>query len=317
MKKRGMAGALSLMLLLAGCGAGEKTAQGTYATVNGVEITNADYEKNLDLYTKMLIARYQVKSTVENLLIHDAVVRQELEKNKIEVTQDRLDADVQEAIKNLGGDAAFQQLLKDLDITEAQYRESLRHETNYKVLLDWYIEQHPASDTEMKDFYEKNKDALEKVTVSHILVASEEEAQKVKERLEAGEKFEDLAKELSTDPGSAANGGSMQETSPSTYVSEFAQALTKLEVGQISDPVKTEFGYHIIRLDGRKASYEDFRDEISKQLATSGFNAYLNELMTGAAVEKPGEEVKVEEQSSAPAADSTSQSSEAESSTNK
>lgn len=317
MKKRGMAGALGLMLLLAGCGAEGKTAQGTYATVNGMEITNADYEKHLDLYTKMLSARYQVKSTVGNLLIHDAVVRQELDKNKIEVTKDRLDADVQEAIKNMGGDVAFQNLLKELDITEEQYRESRRHETNYKVLLDWYIEQHPASDVEMKEFFEKNKAALEKVTASHILVANEEEAKKVKERLDAGEKFEALAKELSTDPGSAANGGSMRETSPSTYVPEFAQALAKLEVGQISEPVKTEFGYHIIRLDGRKASYEDVKQEINRQLGTNSFSAYLNELTAAAAIKKSGEEVKVEEQSSAPAADSTSQSSEAEHSSDK
>lgn len=81
---------------------------------------------------------------------------------------------------------------------------------------------------------------------SHILLPTVEDSEVVLERLDAGETFEDLAIELSTDPGSGANGGSLGCAAPSQYVPEFSLALVALEVGQVSEPVESQFGSHLI-----------------------------------------------------------------------
>lgn len=85
--------------------------------------------------------------------------------------------------------------------------------------------------------------------VSHILVDTEAEALDVLARLDAGEDFAALATELSTDPGSGAQGGDLGCVPPTQWVPEFAEALLALEVGEISDPVASQFGAHVIRRD--------------------------------------------------------------------
>lgn len=102
----------------------------------------------------------------------------------------------------------------------------------------------------------------------HILVDKEEEAKAVIEKLKAGAKFEDLAKELSKDPGSAENGGDLDWAAPGSYVAEFSQAMTKLEKGQYTQvPVKSQFGYHIIQLEDTRETqgvppFEEIKDQL-------------------------------------------------------
>ncbi len=92
-----------------------------------------------------------------------------------------------------------------------------------------------------------------RANVAHILVATEEEANQVLARLDKGEKFEDLARELSTDPGSAENGGVYENVEPGAFVAEFDKAMFEdLQPGETTKtPVQTQFGYHIIRLISR------------------------------------------------------------------
>lgn len=116
------------------------------------------------------------------------------------------------------------------------------------------------------------KEEIQKANVRHILVATEAEATKVIERLNKGEKFEDLAKELSTDPGSKDNGGLYENVEPGKFVPEFDQAMFKdLQPGETTKlPVKTQFGYHVIRLDSRSTgpryTAAEVEDQIKQQL---------------------------------------------------
>lgn len=125
------------------------------------------------------------------------------------------------------------------------------------------------------DSYVAEQEADANREVSHILFADGDdtlaEAQAALERLNAGESFEDLATELSDDPASADSGGSLGELVEGFYVDEFYQsAMSLTEVGQVSDPVETEFGYHLIRLDSMSSAQieplADRRDELEQRV---------------------------------------------------
>ncbi len=98
-----------------------------------------------------------------------------------------------------------------------------------------------------KKYYNEHPEEFIGGCLSHILVATEEEAKAAVKRIEAGEAFEKVAKELSQDPGSGANGGDLGCADLASYVPEFAAAAEKLSVGVLSAPVKTQFGFHILK----------------------------------------------------------------------
>jgi foldase protein PrsA len=121
------------------------------------------------------------------------------------------------------------------------------------------------SEEEVKKRYEEYKPEIK---ASHILVEDEKTAQEVKKKLDEGAKFEDLAKEYSQDPGSAAQGGDLGFFGPGKMVPEFEEAAYALEVNKISEPVKSQHGFHIIKVTEKKekGSYEEMKDELEYEL---------------------------------------------------
>lgn len=118
------------------------------------------------------------------------------------------------------------------------------------------------SDDELKEYYE----SLEgQVRASHILVEDEATAKTVKEKLDAGEKFEDLAKEYSTD-GSAQNGGDLGWFGEGAMIQEFQDTAFKLKEGEVSNPVKTEFGYHIIKVTETVKPFDEMKDSLKDEI---------------------------------------------------
>ena len=129
------------------------------------------------------------------------------------------------------------------------------------------------TDEEAKAFFDENPDQFvgqETVEASHILVDTEEKAKEILEKINAGEMtFEAAAAEFSSCP-SAQNGGSLGEFGHGQMVPEFDQACFAMEVGAVSEPVKTQFGYHIIRLDAKNEAkpipYEDIAEQIKQHM---------------------------------------------------
>lgn len=124
------------------------------------------------------------------------------------------------------------------------------------------------TEEEMKKYYDEYKP---KIKASHILVEDEKTANEIKAKLDKGEDFAKLAKEYSKDPGSAKNGGDLGWFESGEMVKEFEDAAYALKVGEISKPVKSEYGYHIIKVTDKeeKKSFEEMKEEIEWELKKS------------------------------------------------
>ena len=160
-----------------------------------------------------------------------------------------------------------------------------------ELFADWQ-KNNPVTDAEIKAEYDKFVAANggKEYKARHILVEKEEDAKKIIADLKKGAKFEDIAKKQSKDPGSGANGGDLDWASPNSYVPEFAGALQKLNKGQTTDvPVKSQFGWHVIRVDDIRTAQlpklEDVRPQIAQQLQQQKLQAYQEVLRKSAKVE--------------------------------
>jgi len=160
------------------------------------------------------------------------------------------------------------------------------------VLMDDFKKKNAVTDAELKAEYDKFAAANggKEYKARHILVEKEADAKAIIASIKKGGKFEDIAKKQSKDPGSGANGGDLDWANPSSYVAEFTEALLKLTKGQmVESPVKTQFGFHIIRVDDiRNAhlpAFEELKPQIAQQLDQQRLGAYQQGLREKAKIE--------------------------------
>ncbi len=179
--------------------------------------------------------------------------------------------------QNLGNSAAYQQKLQEIKPMV------------YAQIMQEQLADKPITDADIKAKYDQMKkdDAAKKqYEVSHILVKDEKTANDIIAQLKKGANFADLAKKYSVDPGSKAKGGDLGWSDGSNYVPVFTQAITKLQKGQYTTtPVKSQFGYHIIKLNDVKtgsgtnlASYDKMKDQIKRQLQSEKTRAFFENL---------------------------------------
>ncbi len=155
-----------------------------------------------------------------------------------------------------------------------------------------YQKKNPVSDADLKAEYDKFAAANggKEYKARHILVEKEADAKAIIASLKKGAKFEDIAKKQSKDPGSGAKGGDLDWANPASYVPEFTEALLKLDKGQTTDtPVKSQFGYHVIRVDDIRAAqlpaFEDVKPQIAQQMQQQKMAAFQEELRKKAKIE--------------------------------
>jgi peptidyl-prolyl cis-trans isomerase C len=155
-----------------------------------------------------------------------------------------------------------------------------------------YQKTNPVTDADAKAEYDKfvAANSGKEYRARHILVETEEQAKAILAQLKKGGKFEDIAKKSSKDPGSGANGGDLDWAPAANYVAEFSQAMVKLKKGETTQaPVKSQFGFHIIRLDDvRDASlpkFEDVKPQIMQQLQQQKLSTFQQDLRAKAKVE--------------------------------
>jgi peptidyl-prolyl cis-trans isomerase C len=156
------------------------------------------------------------------------------------------------------------------------------------AVFEDYVEKEGVAESELKAAYEqvKNQYTGKEYHVKHILVEKEVDANTIAAQIKAGGNFEQIAKEKSKDPGSAPNGGDLGWVSDKVLVPEFSRAMVQLKKGQVTDkPAKTQYGWHIIKLDDvrdvKAPSMEEIKDQL-KQMITADQNwqkAKFSELM--------------------------------------
>jgi peptidyl-prolyl cis-trans isomerase C len=152
-----------------------------------------------------------------------------------------------------------------------------------------YAKKNPVSDEVAKVEYEnlKKQNTGTEYRARHILVEKEDEAKGLITQIKGGAKFDELAKKHSKDPGSGANGGDLDFAKPESYVPEFGEAMSKLKKGEMTEaPVKTQFGYHIIKLeDIREAqfpAFDDVKGQLKQRLEQMKMQAFQDELRSKA-----------------------------------
>ncbi|MCD6667100.1 peptidylprolyl isomerase [Hydrogenophaga bisanensis] len=159
------------------------------------------------------------------------------------------------------------------------------------LFADWQ-KKNPVTDAEIKAEYDKfaSANAGKEYRARHILVEKEDEAKAIIAAIKGGAKFEEQAKQKSKDPGSGANGGDLDWANAASYVTEFSEAMVKLDKGQMTDaPVKSQFGWHIIRVDDvRQAqlpSFDEVKGQIAQQMQQQKMQEYQQSLRTKAKVQ--------------------------------
>ena len=250
---------LASLLAAATCG----VAAQNIAKVNGVAIPNT----RADAMVKELTTQGRPDNAQLRQAVRDELVNREIM--------------VQEASKS--GLSKLPEIATQLEFA--------RQNVLVRAYVQEYFKKNPITDTEMQGEYERIRKELgdREYRARHILVKTEEEAKAITAKLKGGAKFEELAK-VSDDPGSKDKGGDLDWATAKTYVPEFAKAMTDLKKGEVSEtPVKTQFGYHVIRLDDVRntqlPSIEEARPRIAELLQRQRFEKMLAELRTKAKIE--------------------------------
>ena len=203
-------------------------------------------------------------------------------KERVEVLKDQVQRSGREVNAEREGQIKEEVIAREIFMQEAQKR-GLEASADYKAqmelarqtilireLFNDYQTKNPVTDAEIKAEYDKfvAANSGKEYKASHILVEKEDEAKAIIASIKKGAKFADIAKKQSKDPGSGANGGDLDWANPSSYVSEFTEALIKLSKGQMTQtPVKSQFGWHIIRLDDTRNAQLPKLDEVKPQVA--------------------------------------------------
>jgi peptidyl-prolyl cis-trans isomerase C len=168
--------------------------------------------------------------------------------------------------------------------------ENARQSIIINAMLADYVKKNPVKDADIKAEYDKYKATVgdKEYHARHILVPTEEEAKALIAKIKGGAKFEDLAKASSKD-GSAANGGDLDWASPASYVPEFSKAMVALNKGAVTEtPVKSQFGYHIIKLEDTRAAkippLEEVKQQVQESLQQRKLQAFREELLKKAVI---------------------------------
>lgn len=257
------------------------------ATVDGRKIDESEFVRELDFlladprFAQQLPAgaegdraRKDVARQYLTFLIHQQVVRAYAEENGVEADGAEIERLYQQQITELGGPEVFGQLLRSAGATERDVRSLLEQQVLRADVAEAVVAEQ-LTDEQLQAEYEDRRLEFSQVQVAHILVESEQEAERLLERA-TPQNFATLARQFSLDEGSAANGGDLGEQRAIDLVEPFAEATLEIPVGEIGGPVQTDFGWHIVHvIDRQTLPFTAVRDQLLQQLRGQVFTEWL------------------------------------------
>ncbi|KAA0560481.1 foldase [Bacillus sp. CH30_1T] len=243
-----------------------------------------------DLYTTLVD---QYGDAALDTLIAEKIVELESDKKNLTVKDSEIEEELESLKESYGGEEAFNEALA----TSGASLDSVKKNVQSFLLTEKLLKDRVSiSDDQIKEYFEANKESFaqqEQVEASHILVEDEETAKEVKNNLDDGGEFAELAKEYSTDTSNAELGGELGYFAKGEMVTEFDDEAFAMKKGEISEPVKTEFGYHIIKVTDKKDAKEAVLDDHKEEIKDILFDQAL-QTEYGTWLEEQKEEYQIE-----------------------
>lgn len=289
-------------LSFAGCSLVEKTPEAKQKSpvvkVNGEKIKRSELEENPRY--KQLVQQIKMqygedfdkneqgkeflkeqKNKMLDEMVMEKIILQKAKELKVEPKEDELNKEADKKINEIksiykNDDKKFEQTLKSTGFTKETLKENFKKQIIMDKVINEVTKNVKVTEKEAKDYYNQNQymftEKPNKIRVSHILVKTQDEAKKVKQRIDGGEDFAKVAKEVSQDPGSKDKGGDLGLISynDQNFDPTFLRAAIALKEGTVSNPVQTQFGFHIIKAVKKEEypvkSFDKVKAEIEKQL---------------------------------------------------
>lgn len=267
------------------------------ATVNGQRISQRELDRELkeirankDYVEALEQGNFEVKGSGDNPRTFDSafvarvltraivleLVHQEVVRKKLAIAPKDLEAAKADVL------AGFPEGTKMFDDFDKAYQDVLIERSAEVTVLQANLATAKVDADAIAAYYEEHKNEFNETCVSHILVDAKEAADGIKARLGAGEDFAAIAKAESKDPGSGPNGGSLDCVATGQLVPEFETAMAALEPGAVSDPVQTQFGWHLIKVTERKPKAIDEVQAQIREALLAGAQEPFNEFLENA-----------------------------------
>ena len=329
MKRKIISISASLMLILSLTGCSGTKNNDSVATVNDSSIGVSKYIQALKLNKSAIESMYGTsiwdsevekgkkysdffKDTVLEQMINTEVIYQQAKKDKLLPSEEEVNKQFKGFQKEVKDDKIYKQNMKKLGITDEDIKKEQEIGIAIKNYKDNFFKNAEISNEEMKKYYDDNKNEFYKdeVKASHILIKTidennnelsdkkKEEAKKKAEdilkKIKSGEEFAKLAKEYSED-GTASQGGDLGFFTKGEMVPEFEKAAWELKPGEVSDLVKTQYGYHIIKVTDKvdkQLSFDEVKDTIKDMLLNEKFNKNIEDLVKEAKITRKEDIVK-------------------------
>lgn len=301
-----MVGVLSISLLAA-CGNSDDTSAASednsaiVVKYDGGEITENEFNTELNImkfmspqYAQLLEMDEFREYLVEQQVVYEYLSNQASEEAK-KAGAEEAETQLAAMKEQVGGEDEWKSMLEEYDLTENDIK-------NYMTRVLTIVQDKSAKVTEdqLKAQYDADPEQFITATVRHVLINFQDPdtqedrpegealkiAKEVKAKLDKGEDFATVAKEYSEDPGSADNGGLYEDTAINSWVDAFKEAVKTLEIGKISDPVETEYGYHIIKVEKRTEPTfdqltQEQKDTLTNTIINTEIQTFMDEKLDG------------------------------------
>ncbi|HAZ36257.1 MAG TPA: peptidylprolyl isomerase [Clostridiaceae bacterium] len=309
---------ITTVLSFSGCDLVEKTPEAkektVVAKVNKEKITKGEFDKKYNMQVGQIEAMYgvkvsenaQMKDYVEKMkpqildnMITETVALQKANELKV-VPEDKelneeIDKKYKETETKLGGTEKFNEFLKSMNVASDYYKGMIKNSIIFDKLYAKVTSDVVITDTDISNYYHTNiydfTEKPNKMTVSHILCETEDEAKKVADEINKGMKFEDAAKKYSKDPSVAQNNGNLGEVyysnkaNPNKYDQDFLNGAINAELNKVTKPIKSSYGFHLILVTKREtypakpieSVKNDIKTELTQTKKDEKFQSQLKE----------------------------------------